>query len=431
MTVTQNRWSTLLAIGVVCSFGQSLTAGEWPTFRGKGRTAVAIEGKLLGEWPEGGPKVVWETAGAGRGYASFAIQNGKLFTLGDGLSTAGGDKDEFLSAFDLNSGKQIWTTKTGPAWNEGPPDWQSSRSTPTADGDRVYVITPKGVLVAASSSDGKIAWTKNLGEVFHGKKGDGWGYSESPLIDGDRLICTPGGDESTMVALNKANGELIWKSAVAGDRGAGHSSIVISQVGKKKIYVQTTASGALGVSAADGKLLWTFPIDSTTCVIPTPIVRDDYVFFSAGYKRGGAMLKQVVAPSGDVSIDTVYGLNTKLANKHGGIVLVGDYLYGDSDDAGQPFCADLMTGEIKWVRSKGKGSGKGSAVVIAGDGKLYVQYQDGTFALVDPNVSGYREISAFTIPGSGNRPSWAHPVILDGKLYVRQDDKIVCYNIAG
>ena len=399
---------------------------DWPTFRGSQRTAVATDKNLLTSWPEGGPELVWESSGAGRGYASLAVAGDKIFTLGDGLSTKEGDEDEYLIAFDRTTGKQLWTTKTGPAWKEMDPNWHNSRSTPTIDGSMVYVVAPKGVLVACNTADGKEVWRKNLVDEIGGKKDDPWGYSESVLIDGDHLVCTPGGEKSTMVALDKQTGELVWTASRPGDRGAGHASIVISEVGGNRVYVQTTGSGALGVSAKDGKLLWSYPVDKTTAVIPTPIVRGDLVFFSVGYGRGGALLQQVAGADG-VTVKEIYGLNTKLANKHGGVVLMGEYLYGDDDDRGTPFCAELMTGDIKW---NGRGPGKGSTVVIGGGDMLYMQFQDGELALVKADPAKYTVVSHFKIPVSGKRPNWAHPTIADGKLYVRSQDKILCYKIA-
>ncbi|MEI6537932.1 MAG: PQQ-binding-like beta-propeller repeat protein [Planctomycetota bacterium] len=399
---------------------------DWPTFRGPQRTAVAGDKNLLKAWPEGGPTLVWETAGAGRGYASVAVAGDKLFTLGDGLSTKSGDEEEYLTAYERATGKQLWATKTGPAWKEMQPDWHNSRSTPTVDGEMVYVITPKGVLVACKSGDGAEVWRKNLVAEIGGKKGDPWGYSESVLIDGDKLVCTPGGDKATMVAFNKVNGELIWTAIRPGDIGAGHASIVISEIGSTRVYVQTTGSGAVGVSAEDGKVLWSYPIEKTTAVIPTPIVRGDLVFFSAGYGRGGALLQQVAGADGALTVKEIYGLNPKLGNKHGGVVLIGECLYGDSDDSGVPFCADLMTGQIKW---QGRGPGKGSAIVIGGGDMLYLQFADGEVALANVDPDKYTVVSQFKIPGSGERPSWAHPAIADGKLYVRSQDKLFCYDI--
>ncbi len=404
------------------------TAADWPTFRGAERTGVAPDTGLLTEWPEGGPPLLWESAGCGRGYASPTIVGDRIYLLGDGLSTAP-DADEYLACFDRKGGQQLWITKTGPAWNEGSPTWQSSRSTPTVDGDRVYVVTPFGQLVCCDVADGQERFRIDLKEVFGGKKGDSWGYSESVTIDGNRLVCTPGGEQATMVALNKMTGEPLWTCPIEGDRGAGHSSIVKSHIGGRTQYIQTTASGCCAVDAETGELLWSYPIDQTTAVIPTPIVRENLVFFAAGYGRGGALVRQSVAASGAIVMQEVYGLNQELANKHGGIVLVGDHLYGDSDDKGIPFCADLMTGEIVW---KSRGSGRGSAAIVAADGHLYVRFQNGVLALVKADPAGYEEGGHFQIPHSDtdeSRPSWAHPVIVDGLLYLRESDHLLCYDL--
>ena len=415
-----------LALCAAAVAGRSARGDDWPTFRGANRTAVAPDTDLLESWPEGGPTLVWTAAGAGRGYASPTIVGEKIFTLGDGPSTAPEDKDEYLTCFDRRSGQQLWKTKTGPAWNEGDTSWQGSRSTPTVDDGMVYVITPQGQLIACRVEDGVEVYRVDLRGTLAGTKGDGWGYSESVLVDGDRLFCTPGGQQHTLVALEKKTGQTVWSCPMEGNRGAGHASIVPVVIGARKVLVQTTASGACGIDAATGKLLWTYPIDQTTAVIPTPIVRGDLVFFSAGYRRGGALLKQLPQPDGGVRVEEIYPLKQNLANKHGGIVLVGDHIYGDSDDQGIPFCAELLTGNVVW---KQRGSGRGSATVVAADGHLYVRFADGTLALVKADPAGYQETSTFKIPGSGSRPSWAHMVILDGRLYLRENDSILCYDI--
>ncbi|MEY4181163.1 MAG: hypothetical protein RLY70_4738 [Planctomycetota bacterium] len=400
---------------------------NWPTFRGPDRTAVSTETGLLQAWPAEGPKLVWETKGAGRGYASLAVAGGKIFTLGDGTPANGAaDKVEYLSAFSLEDGKPLWQSQTGAPWNSGSPTWQGSRSTPTVDGDRVYVITPYGKLFCCDTANGEVKWTKDLKEDFGGKKGDGWGYSESVLVDGDKAVFTPGGDKNTMVAVNKLTGETVWTTARAGDRGAGHASIVIADIGGTRVYVTTTGSGAMGVRATDGKLLWSYEIDRTTAVIPTPIVRGELVFFAAGYKRGGALLKQVAQPENLVNVEEVYPIKTSLANKHGGIVLVGDHLFGDSDDAGVPFCANLMSGEIVW---KERGSGRGSAAFAAADGCVYIRFQNGVVALAKATPDGYKETGSFKIPGDESMPSWSHPVITGGRLFLREQDRILCYDV--
>lgn len=398
---------------------------DWPTFRGAARAGVASDTGLLKKWPEEGPKLLWQAKGAGRGYASPAIAQGKVVTFGDGLSIAE-DKDEYLTCYDLKTGEFLWKSKTGKPWNEGQGSWQSSRSTPTIDGDSVYVITPYGVLICCNLADGAQKWTKDLKKDFGGGA-DIWGYSESPLVDGDLVVCTPGKEKSTMVAFNKKTGETAWTASSPGNAGAGHASIVVSNVGGTKVYINTTQSGAIGVNAADGKLLWKYDMPRTTSVIPTCILKDDLVFVVAGYGRGGALIKQV-PKDGGVAVEEIYGYKPPLGNKHGGVVLIGDYLYGDSDDKGAPYCADLMTGEVKW---KGRGPGSGSAAVAAADGCLYFHFADGTMALIEASPGENKVLSSFKLPKEGDRPSWAHPVINDGKLYVREGDSILCYEIKG
>ena len=423
-----NRFCKFVACILLAMFCCSAWADDWPQFRGPNRDGVSSDTNLLDKWPKAGPKLLWTAEGAGRGFSSVALADGKMYTLGDAPSVADSDA-EYLVCFDANTGGHLWHKEMGKAWKSfGPDNWQSSRSTPTIDGDHIYVLTAYGVLKCCSAADGEVVWEQNLKEEFGGDKGDGWGYGESVLIDGDRLVCTPGKEENTMLCLDKKSGKKIWGSSRPGDRGAGHASIQISEVGGVKVYVNTTASGAMGVRASDGELLWTYDIDKTTAVIPSPIIDGDLVFFTAGYNRGGALLRQV-AKGDEVEIEEVYGLNNKLENKHGGVVMVDGHLFGDSGDKGIPFCAEMMTGDIKW---KKRGSGKGSASVVAADGHLYFFFENSTVELVRATPEGYKRVGSFKLDGHDAddvRKSWAHPVVTGGRLFVRQDDKIFCYDV--
>jgi outer membrane protein assembly factor BamB len=419
----------LLATGALaCSIGMSVaTAEDWPTFRGADRTGVAPETGLISEFPASGPRLLFDAKGAGRGYASPAVADGKMVTLGDGPSTAG-DKMEYLSCFDANTGKHLWMVQTGEAWNKGKDSWQGSRGTPTIDGDMVYVITPFGRLIAAEMKNGNIVWERDLMEELGGKKKDSWGYSESPLIDGDLLICTPGGVKNTVVALNKKTGQEAWSCSRENDTGAGHSSVVIANVAGRKIYVQNTSCGPMGVDAQSGELLWEYFIDPPTAFIPTPIVFDNYVFTVAGYGTGGALLKQSATSNG-VDVEEVYGLKTILENKHGGVILIDGKLYYGKGDASTVFCSDVLSGEVLW---KERGKGRNSIAIGAADGKLFLRYQDGTVEMATASPAGFTSLGSFKAPGSGggDQPSWAHPVIANKRLYLRENDSILCYDLA-
>lgn len=423
--MTRARLAFVGCLAIAAFVQAPVSADDWPTFRDSDRTAVSKETNLLQEWPSDGPKQIWVSEGTGRGYTSLAIKGDRIYLMGDGIADVD-DEDEYLLCHDRRNGKRLWATRLGAPWKKGSPNWQSSRSTPSVDGEFVFALTAGGDLVCCNAIDGTEQWRKNLMEEFGGQKADNWGYSESVLIDGDRLICTPGGPKTTVVALDKRTGDVIWSTVNPDDRGAGHGSIAISNIDGVKVYVQVTGSGALGIRAEDGKLLWSYPFDKTTAVAATPIIRDNLVFFAVGYKRGGALLRQSADGSGGVKVDGIYPLNSALANKHGGVVLVGDHVYGDSDDGGILYCAELMTGKVVW---KKRGSGRGSIAIAAGDGRLYLHYADGTMALAKADPNGFEEVGSFRVPHSGERPSWAHPVILDGKLYLREHNAILCFDI--
>ena len=181
--------------------------------------------------------------------------------------------------------------------------------------------------------------------------------------------------------------------------------------------------------AENGKLLWEYDMPPPTAFIPTPVIQDDYVFSVAGYGLGGALLQQIPGANGEVTNKEIYGPKTALGNKHGGVILVDGRLYAGAEDQNIIYCAELLTGEVLW---KKRGSGSNSTSVIAADGKLFVRFQNGTMALAKIDPQGYEEISSFTTPGSGesDQPSWAHPVIANGKLLLREGDAILCYQIS-
>jgi outer membrane protein assembly factor BamB len=412
---------SFLALCVVASLSH---AADWPQWRGPKRDGVSTETGLLKEWPKEGPKLLWEAKGAGRGYSSMAVAAGKVYTVGDAPSTESG-KDEYLTCLEEQTGKVVWQAKLGAPYVNRTDDRSSSRSTPTVDGSLLYVLTGNGDLVCLQTADGKEVWRKNMQKDFGGKKGDGWAYSESVLIDGDNVVCTPGG-KTTMTALNKKTGSPVWKAVLPSSPGAGHASIVPTEVGKTRVLVQTTAGSALGVRADDGKVLWSVGDFGATAVVPTPVVRGDLALLIRGYNQGGILVRQVADGDG-MKVEEVYGLNKALMNKHGGVVLVGDHVYGDTDSSGSPYCVEFLTGKLMW---KKPGPG-GTFSLVAADGHLYMHTERGVMALVKASPKEYTVVSSFKLPHAGGRPSWAHPAIANGKLFVREGDYVMCYDVKG
>jgi outer membrane protein assembly factor BamB len=403
---------------------------EWPQWRGPNRDGVSTESGLLKSWPEGGPKLLWEITGLGIGYSSVSISNGKLYTMGDrtGTDPNRSGKAQFIIAFDLATQKELWAAYVGPPHDDGP------RCTPTVDDGFVYAIGTSGDVVCVEADTGKVRWRKNLQGDFGGKNPQ-WKYSESPLVDGEKVVCTPGGQKAVMVALDKKTGEAIWKCSMPdigpnGKDEAGYSSIVISEAGGVRQYVQLTNKGLISVAAKDGRFLWGYnKIANKVANIPTPVIYGDYVFCSTSYGTGSALLKLVGEGDG-VKAQEVYFLDAStFQNHHGGFVRVGDYLYGGHDHGkGKPTCIELKSGKVMWQENQ---PGGGSAGVVYVDGHLYFRYQDDVVALIEANPGKYNLKSTFKLPkregmsGEG----WPHPVICGGKLYIRHADVLFCYDI--
>jgi outer membrane protein assembly factor BamB len=387
---------------------QSLTAADWPQWRGPNRDGVSSETGLLASWPAGGPPLVWKTQGLGEGYSSFAVVGDRLYTQGQQ------GEQSFVLAFDTRTGKQVWKTPTGKAFREqrgnGP------RGTPTVDGARLYAVSADGTLACLETATGKTVWSLNFVEKFGGRLPH-WAYSESPLVEGDRVIVTPGGPGASVVALNKNTGDLIWKSQ--SDR-AGYSSPMAFDMGGSRKVVVFTGQAAMALDMKNGELQWRYEnVSNRTANIATPILRDGFVFLSSDYGTGCALLK-LAASGGGVSANEVY-FNKEMRNHYTTSVLVGDYLYGFSSSI--LTAMKFATGEVAWRdRSVGKGN------IIVADGRLYAQGEGGVIGLIDPTPSGYKEISRFEIP-KGAFPTWTPPVVANGKLYVREQDTLYCYNV--
>jgi outer membrane protein assembly factor BamB len=400
---------------------------DWFQWRGPQRDGKSTETGLLDEWPKEGPKLLWTAKdvnkgkSVGAGYASLAIAAGRIYTMGDR------DGGEHVVCLDLATGKMLWSTKIAPQYGDG-----GARCTPTVDGDRVYGLSPHGILSCVDAGKGGVVWQKDLKKDFGGRMMSGWNYSESPLVDGDKLVCTPGGKEAVMVALNKASGEVIWKCAAPQDSGAGYASIVTAEVGGIKQYVTLLGSelGLIGVQADTGKLLWNYErVANGTANIPTALVHDDYVFASTAYGAGAVLLQLAPDGNGGIRASEKYFLRgNKLQNHHGGMVMLGDYVYGGHGHGdGQPFCLEWKTGTLKWGPERG--AGDGSAAVVYADGHLYYRWQNNVVGLVEATPEGYYLKSDFQLPRGTSSPGWQHPVIHDGKLYIRGNDQVLCYDI--
>ena len=386
----------------------TLAFDDWPQWRGVKRDGISAERGLLKDWPAGGPPLVWRSSGAGGGYSSFSAAHGRLYTLG----ARGGS--EYLMAFDASTGKKAWEIAHGRRFDNDMGD--GPRSTPTVDGDRLYTFGSSGDMSSVDAATGKVFWKINLLDKFGGSN-IRWGLSESPLVLNDRVLVSPGGRGAGIVALKKADGSVIWKSL--GDE-PGYSSAVLHEAAGVREAIYFTGERALGIDVESGKLLWSYgQVANRTANIATPIVRGNFVFLSSAYSTGAALLELTPAV-GQVRARQVY-FTRDMRNHHATSVLIGDYLYGFSDAI--LLAMKFDSGQVAWRdRSVGKGS------VIFADDRLYLYSEQGVVGLAEANPAGYREHGRFQIK-AGGAPTWSHPVIADGKLYLRDQDAIYAYDI--
>ncbi len=395
---------------------------DWAQWRGPNRDGISGETGLLKSWPEDGPPVAFQAEGLGSGFASVSVSAGRLFTMGKF-----GDETRLL-ALDANDGKLLWQTPVGNG-GEGP------NCTPTVDGELVYALSFQGDLLCADTKTGKEVWRTSFPNDFGGRMMSSWGYSESPLVDGDQLIVTPGAQDAALAALDKKTGRVQWKTPMppnpgqAGQDGAGYSSVVISNARGVKQYVQFVGRGIISVDANTGQFLWGYNrIANGTANIPTPIVSEDFIFCSSGYDDGGSALLRITGSRNKLGVSEVwYKRSNELQNHHGGMILLdGNVFMGHGHNNGFPVCFDLTTGRDHW--RPGRGAGTGSAAITYADGRFYFRYENGVMALIDADSTDYFERGRFRI-GINNGQSWPHPVISDGRLYLRDQHQLIAYDI--
>jgi outer membrane protein assembly factor BamB len=410
-----------IALPLTASLGlllcQSLVAisADWPQWRGPNRDGVSTERGLLKSWPVGGPQLFWKATGLGVGFSGVSVVGDRIYTMGDQ-----GDASQVL-ALSLSDGKVLWSTKLGKAGAPGWGGFAGPRVTPSVQDELVFAVGQYGEVICVNARDGKEVWSKHLTADFGGPRPE-WGFAESPLVDGDRVVLTPGGPNGTLVALEKKTGKLIWQTKDWTDN-AHYSSVILAEIDGVRQYVQLTDKSLAGVAPADGKVLWRAVRKGSTAVIPTPIYADGQVYVSSGYGTGCNLFK--VAKGSPFTATQVYA-NKVLENHHGGVVKVGDYLYGYSEGKGWT-CQDFATGAAKW-QEKSK-LGKGSLVYADGCFYCREEAEKGVVALVEASSAGFVEKGRFTPPDRSGKQSWPHPVVVGGKLYLRDQDVLLSYDV--
>ena len=410
MAFLSQRHSGLTIAWTMSISGQSGAGMDWPQWRGPDRTGISRETGLLKQWPPSGPPLVWSSSNLGAGFGSIAVAGDHVFV--QGLR----GRDSVLSVLNRADGKGVWSKTIGPG---GENDRGSGpRSTPTVDGDRVYVLTETGELVCLRIQDAAIVWRRNILKDFSGRN-ISWLLSESPLIDGNNIIVSPGGRNAGIVALDKMSGKTVWTSKDLSDE-AGYASAIVADVLGVRTVMTLTSEAGIGVRASDGKLMWSHrAVANSTANITTPVFHDNKVFYSSAYGTGGALLG-LQAQGQEIKAQEIY-FTRDMQNHHGGIVLVNGYLYGFNNAI--LTCLEFSTGKLMWRhRSVGKGS------LAYADGHLYLFSEDNVVGLAEATPAGYREKGRFEISDAGIS-SWAHPVVSGGRLYIRNQGTLMSYDI--
>ena len=405
--------TTTLCLATVCF------AADWPQWRGPNRDAHSAETGLLKEWPKDGPKLVWHVTNLDAGYSTPSVVGPRLYLLSNV-----GIKDEFVRALSTEDGKTLWSVRIGRVGNPGQkPPYPAARSTPTVEGDVLYSLGSDGDLVCLETADGKERWRKNLRTDFGGVYGE-WAYAESPLIEGDLLICTPGGEKNTLVALNKKTGETVWTCPVPGGDAAGYASALAADIAGVRQIVQFVARGVIGVDAKTGAFLWRF--DATgkgPANMTTPVIHDNLIYTGGG-RSGGGVVKVSKSADGKWVAEQVYH-DMKFPQSAGGAIRVGEYLYGSM--TGGLGCVEFKTGTVKWLDKS-----ISPASLCFADGRIYLHGENGMMALIEATADAYKERGRFSPPGQperGNSKAWAHPVVTGGRLYLRDGPVLWCYDL--
>jgi outer membrane protein assembly factor BamB len=385
---------------------------DWPQWRGPARDGVGTETGLLKSWPEGGPALVWESKGLGGGYGAPAVHAGALY----GAGYRG--EDEVIWSIDVSTGTERWSTRIAAAYREmeypeGP------RATPAIDGGQLFTLGASGNLVCVDLETGKLTWSKDLHGELGGEMMSEWGYAESPLVDGDFVICTPGGPKGCVAALNRTTGEVVWRSAGLIDP-ASYSSLIRVEYGERAQYIVLTGQSVAGIAANNGEVLWRAARVGKTAVVPTPIFSDGHVWVTSGY-GAGCNLFQLKNAEGKISAEMVYKKRT-IKNGQGGALRIGDFVYAASGPL--LICMEWRTGKTAWrERSLDRAS------LTYADGHLVVRGEQGQVALVEANSAEYKVKGTFEVQPSGTAKTWTHPVISGGRLYLRDQNKLSCYDI--
>ncbi len=411
---SRKRLCATLCLALATPIGGALAdaaTAAWPDFHGPGRRNTSPEHNLLQEWPEAGPPRLWTNPDCGEGYGGVVVAEGLVFTAG--MRGA----DECLFALDLD-GKHVWRTTNGRAWRNASP---GTRASPVWADGRLFHMNAHGRLAAFKARTGRELWAVDLTERFKARTAI-WGYAEHVVVLDDRVLCMPGGTEGRVVALDAESGETLWTNTDIRYPAAYCSPVVVTHAGMQQLLGLTQRS-LVSVAVDSGKLLWSVPfVPRSPQNSLTPVFHAGHVFVAAGHRSGGALFR--IAPDSRRAERVWY--REDIDDCHSGAVLLNGRLYGAACRMGgkQFYCIDFLTG--KTVHSD---KTLGKVGLTCADGRIYCLGHRGTVSLLAPEADGFRIVSQFQLARTRTNTCLAHPVVADGRLYLRAGSQLHCFSI--
>ena len=384
----------------------------WPQWRGPRRDGISDEKGLLSSWPAGGPELLWKIGGLGTGWSSPIIVDERLYITGDV-----GD-DLVVFAFDCN-GAPLWQAKNGRAWKGS---YRGARACCAFSEGRLYHINAHGRLACLDATSGNELWAVDILERFRAKNIT-WALSECLLVDGPRVIVTPGGKKALMAALDKQNGQTVWTTEPLGTDRTSHCSPILLRHAGRRVIANCSSAHGFGVNADTGKLLWTVPLKNPHGVnVATPVYGSGSIFYVTPYAEHGRLYRLRADRQG-IAAEHVW--TSPLDTVTGGAVLVDGTLFAAGYKKSKWwFGVDWQTGQTKYEL---KDLTTGAAIYA--DERLYCLDERGTVALLKPGIDGLEITGRFNLLTDRVRDAWAHPVLLDGRLYLRYHDTLWCYDV--
>ena len=407
--------TTVVSVLIVATAWAAVQAGDCPRFRGPAGDGTFSETGLLKQWPEGGPKLAWTAKGLGQGYSSATVANGTVYVTG-----MDDQKQGYLFAFGLD-GSPKWKTAYGPELDKRGPAVAGTRGTPTIDGDRVFLVTGLGKVITFDAAKGQVLKTVDLLERFGAKQAQ-FGFAESVLVDGQKVICTPGGPDASLAALDRNTGEVLWQTKGL-SQPTGCCSARIIDHGGRRLILTMLAQSVVAVDPGTGEVVWQHEYPHRAGVQPNPpLYGGGLVYVSSGMGVGGAMLSLADSSPSAAPKWTDKTMDCQMQ----GTVLIDGYIYGTAQSGNKGLvCLEWKTGKAVW-----NAPAIGQGVVVAAEGMLYVYALDGKMYLVKPNPAAFEPVSQFAV-SEGTNEHWAHPTIANGRLYIRHGDALIVYDIKG